>query len=715
MRKPASPGPRTLAILVVALSFAALAGVAQGQPPQAAVPVPPVARRVPKVDVLHGERRVDDYYWLRDKKNPAVRAYVEAENAYAEAVMKPLRGFEEALYQEIVGHIKETDIKVPYRMGAHFYYSRTEQGKQYAIRCRKQGSLQAPEQVVIDENEMAKGEKFFALDEYRVGDDGHRLAFTTDTTGFREYTLYVKNLRTGKLGPEKIPKVTSVVWARDNATLFYVVEDRAKRPYRLYRHRLGAPAGKDDLLYEEKDERFRLGVDRSRSREYLFLVSASQTTTEVRYLRAATPRGEWKVVEPRVAGHEYDVGHHGDRFYVRSNSTGRNFALFSTPVKSPGRASWVPVVPHRPDVMLEDVQLFAAHYVLVERREALPRLRVVDLKSGAARDVQFAEPTYAVELENNKEWRATQLRYRYESLVTPASVFDYDMVAHQSTLLKQTEVPGGFDRADYASEFIEATAKDGVKIPISIAYRKGARRDGTRPVFLNGYGAYGYPCEVAFRPRFLPLLDRGVTVALAHVRGGGERGKPWHDDGRMMKKRNTFTDFIAVAEHLVKQRYAATGKLAINGGSAGGLLMGAVVNLRPDLFRVVLNQVPFVDVINTMSDATLPLTVTEFEEWGNPATKAEYDYLRTYCPYSNLKRGAYPATLITTSFNDSQVMYWEPAKYTARLRTLKTDKNPLLLKTNMAAGHGGASGRYDNLREYAFEYAFVLWQLGISR
>jgi oligopeptidase B len=710
------PPRRRLAALLLLLTVAGSGSALAQAGPRAAAPTPPVAKRVPKVDVYHGERRVDDYHWLRQKQDPAVRAYLEAENAYADAVMAPTRAFQEALYQEILSHIKETDVKVPYRDGGYYYYDRTEKGKQYEIRCRKKGSLQAREQIVLDENEMARTEKFFRVDEYRVSDDGNRLAYSTDTTGFREYTLRVKDLRTGRLGPESIPKVASVAWARDNATLFYVVEDHAKRPYRLYRHRVGTPAAKDTLVYEEPDERFRLGVVRSRSREYLFLAIGSMTTSEVRYLRAATPLGEWKIVEPRAQDHEYDVGHHGDRLYIRSNSTGRNFALFSTPVGSPGRAHWVPVVPHRPDVMLEDVQLFADHYVMLLRRGGLPHLRVVSFRTGEAKDIAFGEPTYDVEPDTNRVWKTTAFRYRYQSLITPRSVFDYDTVTHQSKLLKQTEVPGGFDRANYASEFIAATARDGAKIPISIAYRKGTKRDGTSPLFLAAYGAYGLlPYSSMFRERRLVLLDRGVTVAFAHVRGGGEKGKPWHDAGRMMNKRNTFTDFIAVAEHLVKQRYAARDKLAITGGSAGGLLMGAVTNLRPDLFRVVLNQVPFVDVINTMMDKTLPLTVTEFEEWGNPAKKAEYDHMRTYCPYSNLRRGAYPAILVTTSFNDSQVMYWEPAKYTAKLRTLKTDRNPLLLKTNLAAGHSGASGRYDNAREDAFEYAFVLWQLRITK
>jgi len=665
------------------------------------------------VDVYHGERRVDDYFWLRERTNPAVREYLEKENAYTQAVTARLAGVRETLYQELLSHIKETDMGVPYREGEYFYYSRTEKGKQYPIHCRKKGSLDAAEEIVIDENEMAKGEKFFDIDAFEVSRAGDLLAFTVDVVGYREYTLRVKNLRTGELLAERIPKVTSVAWAADGQTLFYVVEDHAKRPYRLYRHKLGRPSSEDELLYEEKDERFRLEVSLSRSREYLFLVSESQTTTEVRFLRANEPNAPWKLVEPRVPEHQYSVDHHGTHFYIRSNKPGRNFALFRTPVLSPGSHAWKVVVPHRSDVMLEGVELFARHAVLLERKEALPRLRILEIGTGSTHEVTFPEPTYVVWPEHNHEFNTTKFRYSYESLVTPKSIFDYDMTTRQATLLKQVEVPGGFDRSNYVSEFIWAPAQDGVRVPVSLVYRKGLRRDGSRPMLLVGYGAYGFPLAPRFRVRFLPLLDRNVVVALAHVRGGGEKGKPWHDDGRMMKKRNTFTDFIAVAEYLVAQGYAARDRVAIEGASAGGLLMGAVVNMRPDLFRVVLMHVPFVDVINTMMDPSLPLTVTEYEEWGNPNKKEEYDYIRSYCPYSNLRRGAYPAMLVTTAWSDSQVMYWEPAKYVAKMRTLKTDTNPLLLHTVMEGGHGGPSGRYDSLREDAFNSAFLLWQLGL--
>jgi oligopeptidase B len=678
-------------------------------------PQPPVARKVPKVDVVHGDRRQDDYFWMRDKNDPAVAAYLEAENAYAAAVMRPTGALQESLYKEMLSHIKETDLSVPYREGGHFYYSRTEEGKQYPIYCRKQGSLEAPEEVILDVNALAEGRKFMAVGAWAVSDDGNLLAYSTDDTGFRQYELHVKDLRTGAVGPERIERTGSVAWAADNRTLFYTVEDAAKRQYRLYRHVLGQDPARDALVYEEKDALFRVGVGRSKSRAFLFLGISSHTTSEVRYLAADAPEGEWKTVSPRRHEHEYEVDHHGDVFYIRTNDRGRNFRLVVAPVADPGEASWKEVVPHRPDVMLEGVELFARHYVLLEREAGLPRFRVTDLGSGASREIPFPEPTYSASPSHNVEWDAPAFRYSYQSLVTPASVYDCDLATGESTLLKRTEVPGGFDPASYASERLTATAADGVKVPISVVYRKGLKRDGSAPMLLTGYGSYGYAYPVMFSPMRLALLDRGISLAIAHIRGGGEMGKPWHDAGRMMKKKTTFTDFIAAAEFLIGEKYTSKQRLVVRGGSAGGLLMGAVLNMRPELFRAALVDVPFVDVVNTMLDESLPLTVGEFEEWGNPKKKDEYDYIKTYCPYTNLGRKAYPALLVQTSFNDSQVMYWEPAKYVAKLRTLRTDSSTLLLKTNMAAGHGGASGRYDSLREDAFDYAFILKELGMAR
>jgi oligopeptidase B len=673
---------------------------------------PPVAKRVPKADEVHSDRRVDDYAWLREKDDPEVRAYLEAENAYADAVMKPAEPFQAALYAEMLARIKETDTRVPHRKGEHLYYSRTEQGKQYPLYCRKRGTLEAPEAVTLDLNALAEGKTFMALGAYQASDDGRLLAYSTDDTGFRQYTLFVKDLTTGAVVERVAQKVGSVAWAADSRTLFYTVEEEStKRQYRLYRHRLGS--GAHDLVYEEPDLAFNLGVFRTRSGGFVVLGAGSLTTSEARVLAADRPEDGWRLVAPRVAEQEYDVEHHGGDFYIRANDRGRNFRLVKAPVEAPGREGWEEVVPHRTDVMLEAVDAFRDHLVLSEIEGGLPQLRVIDLRDGATHRVAFPEPAYSLFPEANLEFDTSVFRYGYQSLVTPASVYDYDLEKRTATLLKRTEVLGGYDPERYASERIWATAPDGVRVPISLVHRKGVKRDGSAPLHLAGYGAYGFPLPVTFSSNRVSLLDRGVVAALAHVRGGEEMGKAWHDEGRMMKKRNTFTDFIACAEHLLDEGYGARGRVVISGGSAGGLLMGAVVNLRPDLFGAVVSLVPFVDVINTMLDESLPLTVGEFEEWGNPKRRDEYEYMKSYCPYTNLERKAYPPMLVRTSLNDSQVMYWEPAKYVAKLRTLKTDAKVLLLKTNMGAGHGGASGRYDALRETALDYAFMLWQMGL--
>jgi oligopeptidase B len=674
-------------------------------------PKPPVAKIAPRTTEVHGERRVDDYHWLREKENPDVRAYLEAENAYTDARMKPTEGFQQALYAEMLGRIKETDENVPHRKGDFFYYSRTEQGKQYSIHCRKKGTLGAAEEVTLDLNRLAEGRAFMSLGAYQVSDDANLLAYATDDTGFRQYTLFVKDLRTGELVEKVADKVGSVAWAADDRTLFYTVEEEpTKRQYRLYRHRVGTDA--HELVYEEEDTAFNVGVYRTRSMQYVVLGIGSLTTSEARFLPAAEPRGEWRLVAPRIREEEYDVEHHGDVFYIRANDRGRNFRLAKAPVASPGRESWREVVPHRPEVMLEEVDSFRDHLVLFERESGLPQVSITDLRSGATHRIAFPEAAYTAWPEANPEFDTRTFRYGYQSLVTPPSVFDYDMETKATTLLKEQPVLGGYERTQYETVRVFATAPDGVAVPLSIVYRKGLVKDGTAPIFLYAYGSYGYPLPVTFSSNRVSLLDRGVVFAMAHVRGGGDMGKAWHDDGRLMKKMNTFTDFIAAAEFLLAGGYGSRDRLVVEGASAGGLLMGAVTNMRPDLFKAVVSKVPFVDVINTMLDETLPLTVGEFEEWGNPKEKPAYDTMKSYCPCTNLERKAYPAILVKTSFNDSQVMYWEPAKYVAKLRTLKTDANPLLLKTNMAAGHGGASGRYDYLHEVAFDYAFILGQMG---
>ena len=614
----------------------------------------------------------------------------------------------------MLARIKEDDTTVPFQRGRHFYYSRTEKGRQYPIYCRREGSLAAPEAVTLDLNALAEGHAFLSVGAHTVSDDGRLLAYSVDVTGSREYTLHVKDLATGELLPERIEKVAAVAWTADPATFFYVTEDPAKRPHRLWRHRLGASA--DDLLYEETDTLFRLYVERSRSLAYVFAVAASHTSSEVRFLPAAAPAGAWALIAAREKDHEYDVDHGvwrgDDVFYVRTNGGGRrNFRLVTAPVRDPGPDRWTELVPHRETVMLEGVDVFAAHYVVQEREDGLTRLRVTDLATRAAHDVLFPEPAYEATPESNHEFTARRYRFRYQSFVTPPSVFDYDVTTRERTLLKQTEVLGGYDPARYRSERLHAIAGDGTRIPISLVRRADAPRDGSCPMLLAGYGAYGFPYPVAFSSNRLSLLDRGVTVAIAHVRGGGELGKRWHDAGRMLQKRNTFTDFIASAEFLVKEGHTAHERLVIEGGSAGGLLVGAVLNMKADLCAAAVLRVPFVDVINTMLDESLPLTVGEFEEWGNPKIREHYEYMKTYCPYTNLGSRRYPPMLVRAGLNDSQVMYWEPAKYVAKLRALGTGEAPLLFKINLEVGHGGASGRYDALRELAFDYAFVLTRL----
>jgi oligopeptidase B len=670
----------------------------------------PLARQVQQESEVHGDRHQDPFSWLRDRDNPEVREYLEAENAYTDAVLEPLRDFRRALYDEMLSRIQETDASPPYLDRGHYYYSRTEQGLQYPIYCRKWGTLEASEQVLLDLNELGRGEKFMALGGYEVTDDGLWLAYSTDTTGFRQYSLRIKNLSTGELLADRFERVTSAAWAVDNLTLFYTIENDAKRPYRLYRYRRGED--QVQLVYEEEDERFGLQVANSRSREYLFLVSASHTTSEVRFLSSHRPDDDFHLIEPRRPGHEYDVEHHGDRFLVRTNDRGRNFRLVSAPLATPGYQHWKELIPHRMDVMLEGVEPFARHLVLVEREDGLPSMTIIDIATDARHRIHFPEPVYNARPSTNAEFETSTFRFRYESFQTPASVFDYDMTTGERRLVKQTPVRGGFDGSRYRSERLHVMAADGVRIPVSLVYRQDVRRDGEAPLHLYGYGAYGISIPVGFSSNRLSLLDRGVVCGFAHVRGGGELGKSWHDQGRMLAKTNTFSDFISVAEHLIATGRTSPARLTIEGGSAGGLLVGAVLNQRPELFRAAVLHVPFVDVLNTMLDASLPLTVGEYEEWGDPKVKEHYESIKRYCPYTNLAERHYPAMLVRTSLHDSQVMYWEPVKYVAKLRTLAPRPNPVLLYTNLSAGHSGASGRYDRLQEVAFDYAFILWQLG---
>jgi oligopeptidase B len=706
-------------------------------------PQPPIARREPVEHVLHGDRRIDAYAWLRQKEDPEVLAYLSAENAYTEAILRDTEPLQQRLYDEMLARILQTDLSVPYRLRGYLYFTRTEEGKQYPIHSRRLDAENSPEEVLLDLNALAAGHSFLGLGSLAVSDDNQLIAYSLDLTGFRQYTLQVKNLATGETLPTRIERVTSAAWAADNRTLFYTIEDETtKRSYRLYRHALGS-SEPDAVLYEEHDERFHIDIERTRSGGFLLLTSASHTTSEVRFLPAGQPNAAFRQIAPREDNHEYYADHHiwsaadlpplsqlqprGDAptglFFIRTNSGGRTFRLVTAAVDNPSPATWRDFIPNRPEVMLASAQAFQSHLVLHEREAGLPYLRIVPLGSAnqadaadplaSSRRISFSEPAYNASPGANPEFITNHFRFQYESFITPRSVFDYDLRTGEQILRKQQPVLGGYDPRQYLSERLLATAPDGTRIPISIVYRRNTPRDNTAPLLLYGYGSYGISVPINFSSNRLSLLDRGAIYAIAHVRGGGELGKPWHDAGRMDKKRNTFTDFIASAEHLIDLRYTAPDRLIIEGGSAGGLLMGAVANMRPDLFRIVISHVPFVDVLNTMLDASLPLTVGEYEEWGNPQIAADYAYMKSYDPYSNLERKSYPAMLVKTSLNDSQVMYWEPAKYVAKLRTLKTDPNPLLLKINMGAGHGGASGRYDYLREIALDYAFLLTQLGI--
>jgi oligopeptidase B len=671
---------------------------------------PPVAEKRPKT--VTGPRE-DDYFWLRDKNDPATMAYLKAEDAYADAAMKPTSALQDALFKEMVGHIKETDASAPYRRGDYFYYTRTVAGQQYPIYCRKHGSLDQPEQVLLDLNVMGKDRPYMALGAFEPSDDGTLLAYTTDEIGYRQYTLHLKNLATGQALPDTDERVDDIAWATDNKTILYVTEDAVtKRNDKLFRRIVGAPSS--ELVYAEPDELFDIAVGRTRDAAMILLQIAAKTSTEFRYVPADRPTAPLKIILPREPGHEYDVEHRGGMFYIRTNKGAKNFRVVSAPVGDPSEKRWTDVVAHRPEVKVEAVDAFADHLVLSEWEGGLQQIEVLDLPSGARHRVTFPEPVYTAALAQNYVFKSGVVRYGYQSLVSPPSVFDYDMTSHESRLVKETEVPG-FEKANYLSERVFATASDGTKVPIAVVSRRGVPRDGSAPLLLYGYGSYGFSVAPAFSSSRLALLDRGVVYAIAQVRGGGELGEPWREAGRMMNKINTFTDFIASAEYLIAQKYTSSSRLVIQGGSAGGLLVAAATNMRPDLFKAVIAQVPFVDVLNSMLDASLPLTTSEYIEWGNPNEKAAYDYMARYSPYDNIKAQAYPAMLVKVSINDSQVAYWEGAKYTARLRATKTDAHPLLLKVNFGAGHGGSSGRYDALHETAFNWAFVLWQAGVAK
>ena len=668
------------------------------------------AKVVPRELRRHGHVRTDDYYWLRERDDPDTLAYLEAENERTKTTLAHLRGLEETLFQEIRGRIKETDMSVPYKRDGYYYYTRYEEGKEYPLYARKRDSLDNPEELMLDVNVLAEGHEFFVVGGLAVSFGQDLLAYATDVQGRRIYTIRFKDLATGETLADVIPEVTAnVTWANDNRTLFYARQDpETLRSCRIYRHLLGTDPAEDALVYEETDDTFSAHVFKTKSRRYLMIVSSQTLSNEFRYLDAGDPTGEFTVFLPRERDHEYAVAHFEDRFFIHTNHEAKNFRLMAAPLDRTGKEHWQEIIPHRPDVLLEGFEVFRDHLVLEERRDGLMRIRVIPWSGAEEHYLAFDEPAYLARVSMNPEFDTTVLRYGYTSMTTPNSVTDYDMVTREKTLLKQEEVLGGFDAGDYRTERLHATAQDGARVPISLVYRKGMERDGGSPLLLYGYGSYGHSLDAGFGSARLSLLDRGFVFAIAHVRGGEEMGRQWYEDGKLLKKKNTFTDFIVCAEHLIAQRYTSKERLFAMGGSAGGLLMGAVVNLRPDLFKGVVAQVPFVDIVTTMLDPDIPLTTGEYDEWGNPNDKAYYDYMLSYSPYDNVEARDYPHMLVTTGLHDSQVQYWEPAKWVAKLRAVKTDRNRLLLKTQMEAGHGGASGRFKRHRETALEYAFLL-------
>ena len=695
-----------LALSWVSMSFA-----------QTEVVKPPVAKIVPRADTLHGDIRIDNYSWLRDmsRTNQEVIDYLNAENAYTDAMMKPTEALQETLYNEMVRRIKETDQDPPYRDGDYFYYSRTEKGKQYPVYCRKHARVDANEDVILDPNELSKGFRFYRVGALEVSPDHSLLAYSVDTNGSESYTLYIKKLTDGSLLPDRVDNTESVEWAADNATVFYTTEDSAKRPYRVYRHALGSSSSTDHLVFEEQDALYTLGLSRSRSNRFIFMNSNASNADEWQFVSALHPDEPFKVIIPRQPGHEYSVADYGDDFYIRTNRNATTFRLVKAPVASPGESSWTEILPYRKEVTVEGMDFFANHMIVYERDRGLQKMRVTDMRSNATHYIEFPEPVYTAFASVNRVFDTNVFRFSYQSLVTPSSIFDYNLDTKERKLIKQQEVLGGYDPSQYQSERIYAKAPDGVEVPISLVYKKGTKKGPTTPLHLTGYGSYGIPSQPAFNSNRLSYLDRGVIVAIAHVRGGGDLGREWYDNGKLLKKKNTFTDFIACAEHLINEKYTSREMLTISGGSAGGLLMGAVTNMRPDLFKAVIASVPFVDVINTMLDEGLMYTAQEFLEWGNPKDKVSYEYMKSYCPYTNVSAQKYPNILAKVGFHDPRVNYWEGTKWVAKLRALKTDSNTIMLKVNMGAGHAGASGRYERLREIAFDYAYILHQSGITK
>jgi len=681
------------------------------------IPNPPLAKRVPHQLVCHGHVRIDEYYWLKDRDNPEVLAYLEAENEYATALRSHVRDLEKTLFEEIKGRIQQTDLSVPFKLGDYLYYQRYEEGKEYALYCRKKGALTSPEEVMLDGNVLARGYEYFSLGNWKMSSGQNILAYAIDTQGRRIYSIGFKNLSTGETLDDFIHSVTgNMEWGNDNRTLLYARQDpETLRSFQIFRHTLGTDPKQDILVYEERDDTFSVYVGKTKSKRYLVIGSHQTITSECWYLNADTPEGEFQLFQVRERGHEYDVDHLDDHFWIRTNDQAKNFRLMKTPLNSTNKKQWQEVIPPRSDVFLEGFELFQNYLLVEERKQGLIHLRILSSPDSTEHELDFGEPAYLAALGNNYEVDTPYLRFGYTSMTTPMTIYDYHMETREKTLLKQEEVLGDFQISHYQTERLSAPASDGHAVPISLVYRKGFIRNGTHPLLLYGYGSYGASMDASFSSPRLSLLDRGFVYALAHIRGGEELGRQWYEDGKLLQKKNTFTDFIACAEFLIQQGYAAPQQLFAMGGSAGGLLMGAIMNMRPDLFHGVVAQVPFVDVVTTMLDPNIPLTTGEYDEWGDPNQQHFYDYMLSYSPYDNLEQKPYPHLLVTSGLYDSQVQFWEPAKWVAKLRALKTDQQRLLLRTNMEAGHSGASGRFKRYEETAMIYAFLLDLAGFDK
>lgn len=676
----------------------------------------PLAPKKPQLLEIHGHQRQDSYYWMNDRENPEVIDYLNAENSYLKEVMKPTEGFQKQLFEEMKGRIKEQDESVPYFKSGFHWYTRYEVGMEYPIYCRKKDSLAAAEEVILDVNRLAVGKSYFQVGSLATTPNQELLAFAADEVGRRIYTIHFKILATGQILDETIPEVTgNFVWAADQKSLFYSKQDpETLRANQIFSHVLGTSIQEDKLVYEELDEEFSCMVHKTKSEKFILIHSESTISSEVRFVPADQPTAPLQILQARIPNHEYAADHYGDHFYIRTNDQAQNFKLVKALISNPSKENWAEVIPHRPETLFEDFDLFSKFLVTQERSNGLTQIHIQPWESeteteGKGHSLAFEDETYTAYVGTNPEFDTNLLRFVYNSLVSPSSVYEYDMETRQKTLLKQQEVVGGHEPSDYHSERIWAKAADGVLIPISLVYQKSTfSKTGKNPVLLYAYGSYGYSMDAYFSSNRLSLLQRGFVFAIAHIRGGEDLGRAWYEDGKLLKKKNTFTDFIACAEHLIQQKYSSPAHLYAMGGSAGGLLMGAVINMRPDLFNGVVANVPFVDVVTTMLDESIPLTTGEFQEWGNPKEKEFYEYMLSYSPYDNVSAQAYPNLLVTSGLHDSQVQYWEPTKWVAKLRELKKDQNLLLLFTNMEAGHGGASGRFNPLKEIALEYAFLL-------